>query len=92
MPELPTLWVPYVWVISAIILLLGVVIAISWGFRHDQFNEDIKYQMFDNLDDDMYLDENEQELSMRQKSAARESRLKAEAADAAETPGTPHPS
>ncbi len=76
MPELPTIWVPYVWVISAVFLLIGVVIAVIWGFRTDQFSEKIKYQMFDELDDDMYLDENEQELSMRRKQAARELRLK----------------
>ena len=79
MPDMPTLWVPYVWVISAVILLLGVVVAVTWGFRHGQFDESIKYQMFDELDDDMYLDEREQELAMRQKRMAREARLKHEA-------------
>jgi len=85
MPELPTLWVPYVWVISAVILLIGVVVAVSWGFRAGQFDEKIKYQMFEELDDDMYLDEGEQELAMRQKQMARDKRLKHEAEeDAAE--------
>jgi len=79
MPELPTLWVPYVWVISAVILLVGVVVAVMWGFRHGQFDEKIKYQMFDELDDDMYLDEGEQELAMRQKRIARAARLRKEA-------------
>jgi len=83
MPELPTLWVPYVWVISAVILLVGVVVAVLWGFRHGQFDEKIKYQMFDELDDDMYLDEGEQELAMRQKRIARESRLRKEAEEEA---------
>ena len=83
MPELPALWVPYVWVISAVFLLIGVVIAVIWGFRAGQFNEKIKYQMFEELDDDMYLDEHEQELAMRQKKIAREGRLKAEAAEEA---------
>lgn len=91
MPELPTLWVPYVWVISAVILLVGVVVAVMWGFRHGQFDEKIKYQMFDELDDDMYLDEGEQELAMRQKRIAREGRLRQEAAEeaaaAAHAPG-----
>ncbi len=79
MPELPTLWVPYVWVISAVFLLIGVVFAVIWGFRTGQFNEKIKYQMFEELDDDMYLDEREQNLAMREKKAFREDRLKAEA-------------
>jgi hypothetical protein len=83
MPELPTLWVPYVWVISAVILLVGVVVAVVWGFRHGQFDEKIKYQMFDELDDDMYLDEGEQELAMRQKRIAREGRLRKEAEEEA---------
>lgn len=83
MPELPALWVPYVWVISAVFLLIGVVIAVIWGFRSGQFNEKIKYQMFEELDDDMYLDENEQNLAMRQKKMAREGRLKAEAEEEA---------
>ncbi|MFQ5508123.1 MAG: hypothetical protein ACE5FN_02165 [Leptospirillia bacterium] len=82
MPDLPTLWVPYVWVISAVFLLIGVVIAISWGFRSGQFDEDIKHQMFEDLDDDMYLSEHEQELAMRRKKIAREGRLKAEAEEA----------
>lgn len=83
MPELPSLWVPYVWVISAVILLIGVVIAVTWGFRTGQFDEKIKYQMFEELDDDMYLDEREQELAMRQKKMHRETRLKAEAEEEA---------
>jgi nitrogen fixation-related uncharacterized protein len=83
MPDLPTLWVPYVWVISAVILLVGVVVAVLWGFRHGQFDEKIKYQMFDELDDDMYLDEAEQELAMRQKRMAREARLRKEAEEEA---------
>jgi uncharacterized ion transporter superfamily protein YfcC len=83
MPELPTLWVPYVWVISAVILLIAVVVAVSWGFRAGQFDEKIKYQMFEELDDDMYLDEAEQELAMRQKKMAREARLKQEAEEEA---------
>jgi hypothetical protein len=82
MPELPTLWVPYVWVISAVILLIGVVVAVSWGFRAGQFDEKIKYQMFEDLDDDMYLEEGEQELAMRQKRIAKEARLKHEAEEA----------
>ena len=84
MPDMPTLWVPYVWVISAVILLVGVVVAVLWGFRHGQFDEKIKYQMFDELDDDMYLDEAEQELAMRQKRMAREARLRKEAEEEAE--------
>ncbi|MBI5136315.1 MAG: cbb3-type cytochrome oxidase assembly protein CcoS [Nitrospirae bacterium] len=79
MPELPTLWVPYVWVISAVLLLIGVVIAVIWGFRKGQFDEKIKYQMFEELDDDMYLDEGEQDLAMRQKKLTREARLRREA-------------
>ncbi|MDH5526977.1 MAG: hypothetical protein OEY97_06665 [Nitrospirota bacterium] len=81
MPELPSLWVPYVWVLSAVIMLIGVVFAVTWGFRAGQFKEDIKYQMFEELDDDMYLDEREQELSMRQKGISREARLKQEASE-----------
>ena len=83
MPEIPTLWVPYVWVISAVFLLVGVVIAVSWGFKTGQFDEQIKHQMFEDLDDDMYLDDREQELAMRQKKLAREKRLKDEAEEAA---------
>lgn len=79
MPDMPTLWVPYVWVISAVILLLGVVVAVTWGFKTGQFDEKIKHQMFEELDDDMYLDEGEQELAMRQKRLAREARLRDEA-------------
>jgi len=87
MPDLPTLWVPYVWVISAVILLIAVVVAVSWGFRAGQFDEKIKYQMFEELDDDMYLDEAEQELAMRQKKMAREARLKQEADEKAQAEG-----
>jgi hypothetical protein len=83
MPDMPTLWVPYVWVISAVLLLIGVVFAVIWGFRTGQFNEKIKYQMFEDLDDDMYLDENEQNLAMRQKKKVRESRLAQEAEEEA---------
>jgi len=83
MPDLPTLWVPYVWVISAVILLIGVVVAVTWGFRSGQFKENIKYQMFEELDDDMYLSDNEQELAMRRKKVVRETRLKAEAEEEA---------
>ncbi|MDH4228695.1 MAG: hypothetical protein OEW11_02990 [Nitrospirota bacterium] len=82
MPEMPSLWVPYVWVLSAVFLLIFVVIAVTWGFKRGQFNEDIKYQMFEDLDDDMYLDDREQALAMHQKKIAREARLKQEAGEA----------
>ena len=46
--------IPYIWAATGLVMLIGIVLAIFWAHQHDQFNEDIKEQMFTEGDDDRY--------------------------------------
>ncbi len=45
-------WTIYIWLISGASLLIAVVIGLHWATKHDQFDEDIKYLVFDDNDKD----------------------------------------
>lgn len=48
---LPDGWTIYVWMVVAVGILVGVVIGLRWAMRNAQFDEDIKYVVF-NKDDE----------------------------------------
>lgn len=50
--ELQDGWTIYVWLISGAAILVGVVFGIRWAARNEQFDEDIKYLVFDEDDKD----------------------------------------
>ncbi len=50
--ELQDGWTIYVWLISGAAILVGVVFGIRWAAKNEQFDEDIKYLVFDENDKD----------------------------------------
>lgn len=48
--SLPDGWTIYVWLITGALIIVTVVIAIRWAHRNEQFDEDIKYLVFDEND------------------------------------------
>lgn len=49
---LPDGWTIYVWMIVAVGILVGVVIGLRWAVKNAQFDEDIKYVVFNKDDED----------------------------------------
>ena len=45
-------WTIYVWLISGACILIAVVFGIRWAAKNEQFDEDIKYLVFDDEDED----------------------------------------
>ena len=50
--ELQDGWTIYIWLLSGAAILIGVVFGIRWAARNEQFDEDIKYVVFDENDKD----------------------------------------
>jgi len=50
--ELQDGWTIYIWLISGAAILVAVVFGIRWAARNEQFDEDIKYLVFDENDKD----------------------------------------
>jgi len=50
--ELQDGWTIYIWLISGASILIGVVFGIRWAANNEQFDEDIKYLVFDENDKD----------------------------------------
>lgn len=45
-------WTIYIWLIVGGLILIGVVIGLRWAAKNEQFDEDIKYLVFDEKDKD----------------------------------------
>lgn len=50
--SLPDGWSIYVWMIAGAAIIIGAVFAIRWAHHNEQFDEDIKYLVFDENDRD----------------------------------------
>lgn len=50
--SLPDGWTIYIWLITGVLIIIGVILAIRWAAKNDQFDEDIKYLVFDENDRD----------------------------------------
>jgi hypothetical protein len=50
--NLPDGWTIYVWLIAGAMIVVAVIFFIRWAARNDQFDEDIKYLVFDKDDKD----------------------------------------
>ena len=46
--------IPFIWAASGLIMLIAIVVVIYWAWKHNQFDEDIKDQIFTEGDDDRY--------------------------------------
>ncbi len=45
-------WTIYIWLIAGAMILVAVVIGLRWAAKNEQFDEDIKYLVFDDGDED----------------------------------------
>ena len=50
--SLPDGWSIYVWMIAGGLIIVAAVIGIRWAHKNEQFDEDIKYLVFDDDDRD----------------------------------------
>jgi hypothetical protein len=50
--SLPDGWTIYLWLVAGALILVAVVYWMRWGFKNDQFDEDIKYVVFSEDDKD----------------------------------------
>ena len=55
--SLPDGWTIYLWMFAAAGILIGAAFALRWGFKNNQFDEDIKYVVFDDDDEDKMSEE-----------------------------------
>ncbi|VAW85994.1 hypothetical protein MNBD_GAMMA16-68 [hydrothermal vent metagenome] len=55
--SLPDGWTIYVWLIAAAGILIGAGFFLRWAVKNFQFDEDIKYLVFDESDKDKMSDE-----------------------------------
>jgi len=78
-------WTIYIWLVSGASILLAVIFGLRWAAKNEQFDEDIKYLVFDEGDREK-MDPEEykkfQEVTARQEKR-REEVLKEEAASKA---------
>ena len=45
-------WTIYLWLVAGAAIIIASIIAIRWAAQNDQFDEDIKYVVFDENDKD----------------------------------------
>jgi len=50
--NLPDGWTIYLWLIIGALIIIAVMYWIRWGAKNEQFDEDIKYVIFDENDRD----------------------------------------
>jgi nitrogen fixation-related uncharacterized protein len=78
-------WTIYLWLVAGVLIILASLYALRWAAKNDQFDEDIKYVVFDKNDKDK-MDPKEFEKAMRvnkEQEALREEYLKREAEEKA---------
>jgi len=57
-------WTIYLWLVAGIAIIVAALVAIRWASKNDQFDEDIKYVVFDQNDKDK-MDPEEFEKAMQ---------------------------
>jgi FtsZ-interacting cell division protein ZipA len=50
--SLPDGWTIYVWMVAGGLIIIAAIFGIRWASRNEQFDEDIKYLVFDENDRD----------------------------------------
>lgn len=62
-------WTIYIWLVSGVSILIAVIFGLRWAAKNEQFDEDIKYLVFDDNDRDKMSPEefkNYQDATKRQ--------------------------
>jgi len=83
--NLPDGWSIYLWLVVAALILIAAGFMLRWAAKNDQFDEDIKYVVFDENDKDKMSDEEykkHQEV-MKEQTEARQEFLKQQAEERA---------
>jgi len=50
--SLPDGWTIYVWMVAGALIILAAIYGMRWAYKNEQFDEDIKYLVFDEDDKD----------------------------------------
>ncbi len=50
MQSLPDGWTIYLWMVAAGGIIIAAIIGLRWAYKNEQFDEDIKYLVFDEHD------------------------------------------
>ena len=50
--SLPDGWTIYIWLIAGVLIIIAAIVALRWAKNNEQFDEDIKYLVFDEKDKD----------------------------------------
>ena len=50
--SLPDGWTIYVWMVAGGLIIIAAIFGIRWAYHNEQFDEDIKYLVFDEKDRD----------------------------------------
>lgn len=43
-------WTIYLWLVAGAMIVIAAIVAVRWASKNDQFDEDIKYVVFDEND------------------------------------------
>lgn len=78
-------WTIYLWLVAGVMIIVAAIIAIRWAAKNEQFDEDIKYVVFDEKDKDKMSPEefekamrvNKDQEKLREKFLAKEAEEKA---------------
>ncbi len=81
--SLPDGWTIYLWLVVAAMILVGAGFMLRWAAKNDQFDEDIKYVIFDADDKDKMEPEEyaKYEEVMKDQTSARKKFLSEKAAE-----------
>ena len=87
--SLPDGWTIYVWLFAGAAIIIAAVLWMRWGFKNEQFDEDIKYVVFNEADRDKMTPEDfaKAQQVMASQLASRERHLAMQAAEAAQKRG-----
>jgi nitrogen fixation-related uncharacterized protein len=80
--SLPDGWTIYVWLFAGAAIIVAAIVWMRWGFKNEQFDEDIKYVVFNEQDKDKMTPEEfaKYEEVMKSQLASRERHLALQAA------------
>jgi len=79
-------WTIYLWLVAGAGIIIAAIIAIRWAAKNEQFDEDIKYVVFDENDKDKMsaeefkkaMDVNKHQEELREKNLKEEAERRAE--------------
>jgi len=83
--SLPDGWIIYVWLFAGAAIIIAAIWWMRWGFKNEQFDEDIKYLVFNEADKDKMTSDDfaKAQAVMKAQMASRERHLAMQAAQQA---------